>query len=376
MKIKRLTTENFRNLQIKSEDLAPAVNIVFGENGAGKTSLLEAVTILGNLRSFRTTNLRRVVRHGEDSFRLFGEVGSDDHTRRLEQIVDVGPPVRRRLFVDSHEVTVETYLQVFPVFSITGSDRELIRGGPEGRRALLDRFLFLLGSSHLGDIRLYRRALKQRNAALRSGASDTELETWEASLAAAGARVVTARTAGAQTLEKRFSEVLGALAGEDGFPIAVEYRGESWLGARNEPKKVEETYFQRYNETRTRDRLMGFTVDGPHRHDLSLRTDGRGVRHVLSTGQTKVVAAALRLATLAQVEKERHEHFPVVVDDVDAELDESALARLIDYLGSKRQLFLSSTSEKVATAAGPGSHRLWIVDGNSVSVRQEANFNE
>ncbi len=349
-------------------------NVVLGANGVGKTSFLEALTVLGNLKSFRTENLRRVVRHGESNFRLSGVVESGDQVQRLEQRVETGPPVRRRLFVDGAEVDVEHYLQIFPVFAITGSDRELISGEPAGRRALLDRFLFLLGPSHLGDLRAYRRVLRQRNAALRAEDNDVELESWEAALAAAAARVVTTRSRGGQTLDSRFQEALSTLTGEDGFSVAVEYRKESWITGSMDAKKVEESYLQRYNETRTRDRLMRFTVDGPHRHDLSLRTDGRGIRHVLSTGQIKVVAAALKLATLAQVEKERQELFPVVVDDVDAELDAAALTRLVDYLGNNRQLFLSSTSEEITAATGPGSRKIWLVDGSN--LRQEAKSNE
>ena len=374
MKIRELNTENFRNLRIRAEHFDPGVNVVLGANGAGKTSLLEAVTVLGNLRSFRAQNLGRAVRHGETFFRLSGVVASGDHAQRLDQVFETGPPARRRLFIDGAEVDVEQYLQIFPVFAITGSDRELISGEPAGRRALLDRFLFLLTPSYLGDIRTYRRVLRQRNAALRADADDDELESWETGLAVAAARVVTARATGGRRLNERFQETLSALAGEAGLAVALEYRIESWIADPTRLKMVEESYRQRYNETRTRDRLMRFTVDGPHRHDLSLRSDGRGIRHVLSTGQIKVVAAALKLATLDQVEKERHEHFPVVVDDVDAELDASALARLVDHLGSNRQLFLSSTSEKITATAGPDSRRIRLVAGSS--VRQEAKFNE
>jgi DNA replication and repair protein RecF len=130
---------------------------------------------------------------------------------------------------------------------------------------------------------------------------------------------------------------------------------------------VEELYRQRYNETRTRDRQMGFTVDGPHRHDLGIKTAGRSVRHVLSSGQTKGVAAALRLATLAQVERERDERFPVVIDDVDAELDGTALTRLVERLGGERQLFVSSTSEHVAKMAGPRGSCIRLENGDGVS---------
>jgi len=133
---------------------------------------------------------------------------------------------------------------------------------------------------------------------------------------------------------------------------------------------VEDLYQQRYNETRARDRLAGFTGDGPHRHDLSLRAAGRSIRYTVSSGQAKVVAAALRLATLAHVEKERHEQFPVIVDDVDAELDGPALARLVDHLGNERQVFLSSTNDGIAALFGSRSRQIWLDKG--AIVRQEA----
>jgi DNA replication and repair protein RecF len=248
---------------------------------------------------------------------------------------------------------VERYLQLFPVFAITAQDRELVLGGPEGRRSMLDRFVFLLQPTHLDQLRSYRRLLRQRNAALVGRSSDAEIEAWEAPLAAAAAAVIEGREKGAESLAARFAEEWKALSPGDETEITIEYRREPWNRQSDGPKKVEDLYRQRYNETRTRDRQMGFTSDGPHRHDLSLKTVGRSVRYVLSSGQTKGAAAALRLATLAQVERERNERFPVIVDDVDAELDSAALTLLVGRLGKERQLFLSSTSEQVAELVGP-----------------------
>jgi len=370
VKLVDLTVHSFRNLSDSGFGFDGATNVVLGANGAGKTSLLEALVVLGNLRSFRSNSLRRAVRHGESTFRLTGTVSASDRTHRLEQIVEVGPPVSRTLRVDGATVGVERYLRFLPAFAITGHDRELVDGGPDGRRALLDRFVFLLRPAYIEDLRAYRRALRQRNAALVAGSSDTEINAWEAPLAATAARVVAARQQGAAVLFDQFAEVWKELSEDDSPPITLEYRGESRSGRFEGVEKVEDLYRQRYNETRTRDRQMGFTVDGPHRHDLSLNTDGRSVRYVLSSGQTKGVAAALRLATLAQVEKERNEHFPVIVDDVDAELDGAALTLLVQRLGNERQLFLSSTSERVAGLAGPRGFCLRLENGTSES--QEA----
>jgi DNA replication and repair protein RecF len=361
-----LSVRDFRNLSCQEFEFCGTTNAILGANGAGKTSLLEAMVVLGNLRSFRTTSLRRAVKHNADSFQLVGAVSTGGRTRRLEQVVEMGPPVTRTLRVDGATADVDRYLQLFPVFAITAEDRELVSGGPEGRRAMLDRFVFLLKPPHLDQLRTYRRLLRQRNAALVRHSSDAEIEAWETPLAAAAAAIIEARETGAAILAERFEEVWKEMSPGDQTKIAIDYRSEAWSRPSEGSKKVEDLYRKRYNETRTRDRQMGFTVDGPHRHDLSLKTGGRSVRYVLSSGQTKGLAAALRLATLAQVERERNERFPVIVDDVDAELDGTALTLLVERLGNERQLFLSSTNGRVAELAGPHGCCIWLKNGTRV----------
>jgi DNA replication and repair protein RecF len=367
VKLVDISVQSFRNLDDASYCFGEHATVLLGANGAGKTSLLEAMVVLGNLRSFRAAHLRQVVRHGESVFRLTGNVTVSQRTHRLEQIVEVGPPLARTLRVNGATVSVEQYLQKLPVFAITAHDRELIVGPPDGRRAFLDRFVFLQRPAYLEELRGYRRALRQRNAALVGSAGEAEIEVWEGPLAKAAARVVEARHRGAKALAALFGEVREGLSSKGPPRITLEYRTEPWYEPSEGAKKVEESYRRRYNETRTRDRQMGFTVDGPHRHDLSLKTDGRSVRHVLSSGQIKGLAAALRLASLTQVERERNEHLPVIVDDVDAELDGAALALLVQRLGTERQLFLSSTNDRVAELAGSHGSCIWLENGSCIS---------
>jgi DNA replication and repair protein RecF len=325
MELTDFTACSFRNLHIDKLNFSPGANVILGLNGVGKTSLLEAVAVLGNLRSFRSSSLHRAVLHGKACFRLDGTVKSVEGSHHLEQIVEVGPPIRRTLRVNGSEVNVGQYLRIFPVVAITGADQELVGGGPESRRALLDRFVFLVNSTHLDELRSYRRAIRQRNAALTAGAGNAELEAWEEPLARAAGRLVSARAQGAEMLAGYFTTIYEKLRGA-GFPtIEPTYRTESWL---------------------------------------------ESIRYAVSSGQAKVVAAALRLATLAHVEKERQEKVPVIVDDVDAELDGTALARLVDHLGNERQVFLSSTNDGVATLVGVRSRRMRL--DNGAVVHQEA----
>ena len=345
------------------------VNLVVGGNGAGKTSLLEAVAVLGNLRSFRSTRWQAVARHGQNNFRIVGTAETPSGGEaRLEQAVEVGPPVNRSLMINGAAATMERYLQVLPVVALTAADAELVTGGPSLRRGLLDRLSFMLDVKTLGEVRAYLRTLRQRNAALSSDSSDTEMDAWDERLAALAALVVERRSAAATRLAQEFTESYRMLRG-DGFPeMAVNYRSDSWLNGCETTEKLEESYRKRYNVTRIRDRHAGHTLEGPHRHDLKLEADGRPAREVLSSGQIKVVAAALRLATVVQVENERGEQLPVIVDDVDAELDSAVFLRLTRTLANRRQLLLSSAHGEMVTGFFPEAHVITMEKGNCRSI--------
>ncbi len=371
MRLVEIRTSGFRNLASASVSWGAGGNLVAGANGQGKTNLLEAVTVLGNLRSFRTASMRQIVAHGETRFYLEGRIETKNGPIRLSQEVTAGPPVRRVLQVAGASASVAQYLQVLPVFTLSGADRDLVVGGPNERRAYLDRHTFLLKNHYFNEIRQYRKILKQRNAALITAASDREMEVWEARLAQAAAMVVVRRQISCRALERTFGAIYEDLRGEDFPDLELHYRGEAGVEPAEKAQELEEYYQKRYNETRTRDRRMGFTGEGPHRHDLGLRADGKPVRHILSSGQIKVVAGALRLASLQQVERERDEHLPVIIDDVDAELDAVVLSRLIDHLTGDRQLFLSSADGRVLQELRTGSSRLEVRRGTITEAAGE-----
>lgn len=358
-----IATEGFRNLRPGTVEWSPLANLLVGGNGQGKTNSLEAVTVLGNLRSFRGGSMRSIVAHGADTFRLEGRVETVSGVVRIGQRVDPGPPVRRELTINGADASPPEYLRVLPVCALSGDDRALVIGGPGERRAFLDRLAFLLEEQHFDELRRYRRALRQRNAALVGGAADDEMAAWEARLAAAGAAVVHRRARTCARLMAGFEGVYRELRGDDFPEISLHYRGEAAVETAENVNQVEEYYQKRYNETRARDRRTGFTGEGPHRHDLGLRANGRAVRHVLSSGQIKVVAAALRLASLKHVEEDRGEVLPVIIDDVDSELDARVLGRLIDHLSGRRQLFFSSADRARLTASALGSSRFEVRQG-------------
>jgi DNA replication and repair protein RecF len=364
VRLVRLQTESFRNLGEEPFVWVGGLNLVLGENGEGKSNLLEAVAVLGTMRSFRGAAWGAVVRHGRGSLRLSGRLEVNGLQRDLEQVVDLGPPIRRRVRIDGREVGAADYLQWFPVFAMSPTDAGLVGGGPEARRALLDRLAFLLQPSHLTNLRNFRRALRQRNAALGGVTVEDELASWEERLGELAARVVATRLETMPRLERSFQAVYAQLGlGRSGFPaVGLRYRVERWLDRAAGWNDLAQAYRARFAALRRRDRELGFTSEGPHRHDLVLGVDGRPARTVLSAGQARAVASALRLAALAEVERERGEALPVVVDDADAELDARGLAQLLDALGPDRQVFLSSAHDEVA-ARVPAVRTVWVRGG-------------
>jgi len=344
------------------------LNLVLGGNGEGKSNLLEAVTVLGNLRSFRSVPWSVVACHGTLWFRLEGEVVSHGGSLRLEQSFELGPPHRRQLRVDGREVGVAEYLQCCPVFALSGSDGALVDGGPEVRRSFLDRLAFLLRPAHIARLRHYRRALGQRNAGLAGGAGDPELDAWEAVLSDAAALVVENRLQAVARLGPAFAARYGRL-GRPRFPVVTLcYAGERGLVEGDGPQELATWYRSRFAARRAADRRLGFTGEGPHRHDLRVEVGGRAARGVLSAGQVRTVAAALRLAALAEVEAERAEALPMVLDDVDAELDSVAVGQLLTELAGERQLFLSSAHGDLARRLSAG-RTLWMHAGGCRATR-------
>jgi DNA replication and repair protein RecF len=331
MALKHLRVDAVRCLSEVAVDLDPTRNYLFGPNGAGKTSCLEAIYMLGRGRSFRLRQTARLVQHGRDRLHVFGicEHGGREHRLgvefadgRLEARIDGAPALSQA-----------EMLRLLPVHVIDPRLHQLIEAGPSERRRYIDSGVFHVEQSFLGHWRHYRRALGQRNAALKMGVPESELRLWTEPLVDAAQAVHAARA--------RYVEALGALAADlgsalVGTPVRLEYR-PGWRRGIDFAEALE--------ESRGRDRSLGFTQNGPHRADLRLEFDSGGIRETASRGQQKLVAAALVVAQVKLFESRTGRASTVLVDDASAELDEAAQERLRAALAELRsQLILTGLS--------------------------------
>ena len=329
MPLSRVRIESFRCLASVDLELDRNRNYLFGSNGAGKTSVLEAIYLLGRGRSFRTRQNRRLIRRGDPGFSVFGE---HDRAGRKHRLGAALGPGSLELRLDGEPAGgMATLARVLPVHVIEPNIHRLIEGGPRERRRFLDWGVFHVEPLYLDNWRRYRRVLGQRNAALKQGRG---ARAWDEGFLEAAAAVDLPRSRYAQELQ-------GALTGLGekllGTPVEIDYRS-GWTRDTSLTQALSASY--------KKDRTIGLTHVGPHRADLAVTMNARGVREEVSRGQQKLIGAALILAQIRVFADDRHDGGVLLVDDPAAELDQGALGGLLDALeGLPAQLILTGLSE-------------------------------
>lgn len=343
MSLRALSVRGFRNLQPQQLALPHTTVAVVGANGAGKTSLLEAVAILGNLASFRPGSPLSWIQRGSSGFQLAATVTKGDAEVPLLVTGRGGSHFRRQLFRGGRRLTTAEYLSLFPVTAFSTADRLLIWGGPQERRRFLDRLSFYLRPETYLVLQSYRQALRQRNAALSQAATNSELTAFEQQLALLGSRLLELRLAALALLEEALVDELKALNWSSPLPL-LRYNDTDKVSP-GSPAEMAGRLRLALARSRRRERVRAHTLVGPHRHDVELTLAGAPAREVVSAGQGKLLATALKLAAMAVIGRIRN-HMPFVVfDDVDAELDADALACVLSRISARAQLLVSSAHE-------------------------------
>jgi DNA replication and repair protein RecF len=329
----RLDARDFRNLAHVEVELTPEGLVLVGENGQGKTNLLEAIHYLQLLRSARGARDQDLVRFEQDAFHLGAVVetggrheigvGFERATRRKRVRIDGAVPDR-----------LSDALGALPSVMFSPDDVELIAGAPSLRRRYLDVMLALTDRAYLVALQHYRAALLRRNAALRiaaragaSGLRDAaaSVAVWEEPLAEFGAVLWRARRAWVAQAEERLEDLCREI-GESG---SVRARYASTLAASDDPVAALRHALE---EKRPADLRRGLTHVGPHRDDLAITLDRRELRVFGSAGQQRTAAIALRMLEAATI-TERSGRAPVLLlDDPFAELDARRTRRILEWL--------------------------------------------
>ncbi|MEL7311602.1 MAG: DNA replication/repair protein RecF [Pseudomonadota bacterium] len=314
--IERLTAHQFRCLQSVELSIPSEGAAVVGDNGAGKTSILEAIYYLARGRSFRQARSERLIQFERDAFQLTAGVR---WRQRAHQVgVSLSRSAGARIRIDGSDqkslavVGTEVAVQV-----LEPEVHRLISEGPDARRGFLDFGVFHVEPGYLSAWRRYRQALKQRNAALKKSVSDDQLSAWDAEMVAVAETVDGYRRGYANLIQEPLNRLAKALS----LPaVAVSYRPGWQEGAQ---------FAEALASSRLNDRERQTTSVGPHRADLAIRWAGRMARPTVSRGQQKLLASALILAQTLLVANLKQESTILLLDDPGAELDRKALERLM-----------------------------------------------
>jgi DNA replication and repair protein RecF len=341
MSVVDLRVHDLRNIVEARLEPASGFNLIAGSNASGKTSLLEALYLLGRGRSFRSSDLRQLVRHGAAALRVVATVDCDEG-RRVVLGLERGPH-RTVARVGGQPVRSLAELAMeLPVLLLDPSSHQLLEGGPSQRRRFLDWGVFQTGAGYLVAWRRLVRALRHRNAALRQGAADSLVRAWDSEVAAA-----------AETVDRHRRDYLDALAapldelGRSLLPgpiLSLDYR-RGW--------PAEDSLLDLLASGLEQDRRQGHTRFGPQRADLRVLLSGQRAVERISRGQQKLVAAALVIAQAKIYYARRGRPCVLLVDDLPAELDDANVELLRQALGAcDAQLFVTAIKADERTLAG------------------------
>lgn len=354
MSLTRLEVYQLRNLAPLQLKFDPNLNIISGANASGKTSLLEAIYLLGQAKSFRTRRINVLIQHGQPLLQVIGYY-QDNNTQA--HIIGIERS-RRETCIHINKQTIKKsskLASLLPVQIITPESHYLLDMGPKYRRQFIDWGVFHVKHPFLDDWKAYHQVLRQRNAALRQQQTERQVRSWDQPLIAAGQKIHQQRSHYLENLipviedyTQRLTHQPIKVSYQPGWDLKLDYSTTIQTGLAND---------QRFKHTRT----------GPHRADLLMTVAGQPVQVGFSRGQQKLLVCAMRLAQVKYLHAQTGQNCVVMVDDLPAELDTEHRAKLLELLKqTQAQIFVTTTEASQLQQVGWASQKLFHVEHGAV----------
>ena len=359
MWLKSLQLANFRNYLQLNLDLSFGQVLLYGQNGEGKTNLVEAISYLSTLESHRVTGYQSLIQQGQTTAQLSGKV--NHNSRELLIGVELNKEASTRYFLNgSARKKTSEVLGLVRTVSFSPEDLDLIRRDPSDRRKFLDSSLVQLKPRLSGVKADYERVLKQRNALLKSarGVKNPELSTleiWDDQLVALGTELAAERLELVTALSPLLQTFYTALSdSKDEVSLRVvsavgSDENEKWTDIERDPKIYSQLFYERLESLRKKELERGITLAGPHRDELLIDKAGLLAKTHASQGEAWSLALGLKLALGDVSRKTSNIGDPILLlDDVFAVLDKGRRERLVEFVTDYEQVIITAADETMA----------------------------
>ena len=334
-RLERLRLRDFRNLRALEFTPSPRFNVIFGDNGQGKSNLLEAIEYLGGLQSFRSARGEDMIHEAATDAELAASSGGDGPAHELR--IRLSRAGRREIQLDGKRPRSRaSYSRALPTVLFHPGELTLTAGGADGRRGFLDHLLERLDDTYGASLAAYTKALASRNRLLKAEQPNRRgITAYDELLASSGAIIGQARAALVCALAPRVAALFAEISG-DGPEVSMHY----------EPRVQPEVERMRevLRAALEKDLLRGFTADGPHADDVGFRMRENKARRYASQGQHRALVLSLKVAELQELESRSAQTPLLLLDDVSSELDRAKSARFFELLSRiGGQVFLTTT---------------------------------
>jgi len=350
MKLSCIKLRNFRNHGNSEISFCPELNVLLGNNGQGKTNVLEAISYLSLTKSFYAANDATTLQLGREFFEIEGTLISDDGHQSDVRVTYNRESAEKQFTINRNRPeTLASVIGEFPIVILSPEHHAITFGSPIERRKFIDLLLSQISRVYFEDLLEYRRVLKQRNRILldlklqQRGETDT-LEPWTISLVNHGSRIIHKRREFLSEFQTYMHQAYHDLAGNHEAP------GFNYLSLPDLPddcNRIAERMHETLDQRRSEELNRGVTLVGPHRDEVRFSIDGISLQKFASQGQHKTLLVALKVAEFFYLKERRNEVPIFLLDDVFSELDEHRSQHILDLVGGLGQTFITATSESV-----------------------------